>query len=112
LWRTFVDKFERFTPVLCTAAQYGVTQASEQEYLDLRTWFLDNYYELAPRLRPHMGSDVFGRLAGAYASQDRALDGFEAIFLPRTLNELLARDSGDLICVISQLSQAVYSVEV
>lgn len=112
MWNLFVDNFERFTGVLCAAARYGVTPESEQDYLALRTWFLDNYHEHAPRLRMYMSPDIFSlALEGGHVTQSRKMDGFEAIFLPLTLSELLEYDNGRLIHLISHVSQAVYAVE-
>jgi hypothetical protein len=111
-WQIFVEKFEQFTGVLCAAAQHGITQGSEQEYLGLRTWFLENYYEHAAMLRPHMGSNTEDSLAESAGSPGSAMDRFEAIFLPRTLKELLTHDDGGLISLVSRVSHAVYAVEI
>jgi len=109
-WASFVEKFEKFTHILCSAAQYGANPALELEYDGLRTWLLAHYYDHAATIRSRMGDDIFEPHA---AGDDAAvrMDRFEAIFLPRTIQELLAHDDGTLISLISQISHAVYSVE-
>ncbi|MDR3710265.1 MAG: hypothetical protein P4L33_18365 [Capsulimonadaceae bacterium] len=109
-WDVFVEKFEKFTHLLCSAAQYGATSTIELEYLALRAWFLAHYYDHAPTIRASLGEDaalVYDVAADASCQMDR----FEAVFLPRTIQELLAHDDGTLISLISRISQAVYSVD-
>jgi hypothetical protein len=116
-WPVFLDQFERFTDVLCCAAQFGVSESLEHDYIALRDWFGEHYYEHADRVRPHLhyaGSDdpLHSQLSGPTAmATDRQMDRFEAMFLPRSLGELLSHDNGQLISHISFISSAVYAVE-
>jgi hypothetical protein len=113
----FLDQFERFTDVLCCAAQFGVSESLEDDYAALRTWFAEHYYEHADRVRPHLhyaASDdaLHSQLSGPAAmATNRQMDRFEAMFLPRSLGELLSHDNGQLISHISFISSAVYAVE-
>jgi len=112
-WPTFVDQFEQFTDMLCAAAQYGITPGREQEYMALRHWFTEHYYEHAHRIRPYLDSSQPNAepTGEAGAATSRTMDRFEAIFLPRTLAEVLNHDDGNLISLVSQVSSAVYSVQ-
>jgi hypothetical protein len=110
-WGTFVHKFEQFTDVLCVAAQFGVDDRLDQRYRSLRAWFTEHYYHHTSRLRPHLGSDDRGVTTGGHALDAASrMDRFEAIFLPRSLAELLAHDDGNLISLVSDVSRAVYAV--
>lgn len=108
-WRTFIEKYERFTDVLCAAAKHGISPEGEIEYGALRSWFMDHYYDHAPRLRQQMHGFAFA--PGAGGADGQPMDTFEAIFLPRTLVELLAHDDGNLIGLVSSVSQAIYSLD-
>ncbi|HEY3328934.1 MAG TPA: hypothetical protein VGK19_02850 [Capsulimonadaceae bacterium] len=112
-WHTFVEQYERFTDMLCASAQYGVNEHREQEYLALRHWFTEHYYEHAHRIRPLLDSThaIAQPIGHASAASSRTMDRFESIFLPRTLREVLMHDDGNLIHIVSQVSQAVYSVK-
>jgi len=101
-WPVFVEHFEAFTEVLCCAAQFGVTSDDERRYADLREWFLEHYYEHAARVRQQLSRLSPAKNAGV------SVDPLEAIFLPRSLKELLLHDRGNLIGQISGLSDAVY----
>lgn len=115
LWLDFVDQYERFTDVLCAAAQWGCNPAKESEYAQMRRWFVANYYRLAARIRPYLDTEFAEDLqvGGAptitdYAGQKRTLDVLEALFLPLTLRDVLAGDNGNLIPHIARISAVVY----
>ena len=116
LWADFVDQYERFTGVLCAAAQWGCNADRESEYAQMRRWFVANYYRLAARVRPYLDEE-FGEEAQQgdaqpvvtdYAGQKRSLDVLEALFLPPTLRDVLRHDTGDLLPRIAQISTVVY----
>jgi hypothetical protein len=108
-WSHFVEKFEQLTDVLCGAAQFGVDPCKEERFRDLRNWFLEHYYEHSVRLRKELAKSSQIPFVDMQSSIEPNMDPFEAIFLPRTLPELLAHDQGNLIGLISSVSDAVYS---
>ncbi len=116
LWMDFVDQYERFTGVLCAAAQWGCDADRESEYAQMRRWFVANYYRLAARVRPYLDAEFAEEQAGGeappavmdYAGQKRALDMLEALFVPPTLNDVLSQDTGNLIPNIARISAVVY----
>ncbi|MBV9850921.1 MAG: hypothetical protein JO250_14710 [Armatimonadetes bacterium] len=113
LWQDFIGRYEAFTDVLCAAAKSGCDPRKESEYAQLRRWFVANYYRLAARLRPVLDAEFAGEEDAAptiadYAGQRRALDPLEALFLPPTLGDVLAQDTGDLIPRIARISDVVY----
>jgi hypothetical protein len=113
LWQDFIDRYEAFTGVLCAAAKSGCDSTRESEYALLRRWFVANYYRISGRLRPALEAEfahesIAAPLIADYAGQKRALDPLEALFLPGTLNDVLAQDTGDLIPHVVRISAAVY----
>ena len=114
LWQDFIDQYESFTGVLCAAAKSGCDPHRESEYAQLRRWFVANYYRLAARLRPALDAEFAGEARRRAApspttpGQRRTLDPLEALFLPASLSEVLAQDSGDLIPHIARISDVVY----
>ena len=111
LWTDFVDQYERFTGVLCAAAQWGCDAGRESEYAQLRRWFVANYYRLAARVRPYLDTeftDEAQQVVTDYAGQKRALDVLEALFLPTTLTDVLRHDTGNLLPHIARISAVVY----
>ncbi len=116
LWLDFVDQYERFTGILCAAAQYGCDVAKESEYAQMRRWFVANYYRIAARVRPALDEEFAGDLQQSvslpmvtdYAGQKRVLDVLEALFLPPTLRDVLRHDTGNLIPHIARISGVVY----
>lgn len=116
LWLDFVDQYERFTGVLCAAAQWGCDSQKESEYALMRRWFVANYYRLAARIRPHLDAEFAEDLRTGdgpptitdYAGQKRTLDVLEALFLPLTLRDVLSGDKGNLIPHIARISGVVY----
>lgn len=111
VWLDFVDRYERFTEVLCAAAKNGCDPRKEAEYAQLRCWFVGNYFRLAARLRPELEREFEGDGGPSiadYAGQKRTLDALEALFLPPTLREVLKHDTGDLIPRVARISEVVY----
>lgn len=116
LWLDFVDQYERFTGVLCAAAQWGCDPAKESEYAQMRRWFVANYYRLSARIRPHLDAEFAEDVQAGdapptitdYAGQRRVLDVLEALFLPLTLRDVLSGDRGNLIPHIARISGVVY----
>jgi hypothetical protein len=113
LWQDFIDRYESFTGVLCAAAKSGCDDGRESEYALLRRWFVANYYRISGRLRPVLDAEfahevISAPLIADYAGQKRALDPLEALFLPATLGDVLAHDTGDLIPRVVRISTAVY----
>ena len=113
-WNAFVERYERFCEVLCCAAKEGASDSHESEYLRLRCWFMENYYRHAPRLREYLEESEIPFAAAGVVIHDNTngvrhhVDGFEALFLARTLREVLTRDHGNLIRHISVVSTAVF----
>jgi hypothetical protein len=107
-WQEFVDRYERLTDVLCTAARLGVTSALEQEYTVLRRWFGARYQCVAHRVRPRLGEVDPASGGKCPEAGRRALDSLERILFYMSLRELLARDRGDLIPRVAGISQAIY----
>ncbi len=111
-WLNFIDQYEAFTDVLCAAAKTGCDGQKENEYAQMRRWFVANYYRTAARVRPYLEAE--GGEGGEppsitdYAGQRRALDVLEALFLPATLRDVLRQDTGDLIPRVARISEAVY----
>ena len=81
-WLRFVDHYERFTEVLCAAAKDGCDSRKENEYAQMRFWFMGNYYRTAARIRPvletEFEADSGGPCIADYAGQKRTLDALEA----------------------------------
>lgn len=100
-WSDFLRHYERFTDVLCVAAKTGITDRLEAEYAVLRFWFTQHY--------PHFSSRIRTLLIGA-AAPPAEKDPFEAVFSPVSLRDLLAADSGDLICRVTEISDSFYEV--
>ena len=104
VWQEFIEQYERFTDILCAAAKSGCDDRKESEYARLRYWFVGHYYRLAARIRPALDAEFQQETAPFYiapvvvdyAGQKRALDPLEALFLPVTLRDVFAQDSGDL----------------
>ena len=116
LWTDFVEQYERFTGILCSAAQYGCTAAKESEYAQMRHWFVANYYRIAARVRPYLDTEFSAEsdmevalpTITDYAGQRRTLDVLEALFMPPTLRDVLGHDTGNLIPRIARISETVY----
>lgn len=112
LWCEFVDQYERFTCVLCAAAQYGCDHKKEEEYAKTRSWFVANYYRIAPHVRPSLdiefATEQMPPAIADYAGQKRVLDSLEALFLPPSLGDVLRHDTGNLIPHVGRISAVVY----
>lgn len=111
-WLLFIDQYETFTDVLCASAKAGCDPHRESEYAQLRCWFVANYYRTAARVRPYLEAEfceaaILHNIVD-YAGQKRCLDALEALFLPRTLREVLKHDTGDLIPRVARISEALY----
>lgn len=111
-WLRFVDHYERFTEVLCAAAKNGCDARKENEYAQMRFWFMGNYSRTAARIRLALEAEFEAEGSGPsiadYAGQKRTLDALEALFLPPTLRGVLAHDTGDLIPRIARISEVIY----
>ena len=113
-WREFLDRYEQFTDVLCVAAKSGCDDHLESKYAVLRRWFMEHYYRVAPRLRPYLEAEgnpldlPLPHVLDQSTGLRRPMDAFEAIFMPKTLSEVLNSDQGDLISRVSHVSSAVY----
>ncbi len=115
-WEEFIDEYERFTGVLCAAAQWGCDGRKESEYAQLRRWFVTHYYRIAGRIRPYLDAESASEdpalqsqaVIADYAGRERSLDALEALFLPPTLRDVLCHDTGNLLPRIARISEAVY----
>jgi hypothetical protein len=87
-----LERYERFTSVLCLAAQYGPDTRREQMYTEVREWVRANQDGLPPLL-----------------SRAEITTQFFQLFEPETLRELLQSDSGDLIANVGHISEALYA---
>ncbi len=112
VWLHFIDQYERFTETLCAAAKNGCDCRREDEYAQMRRWFVANYYRTSARVRPALeaefGAEYSGPSIADYAGQKRTLDVLEALFLPPTLREVLKHDTGDLIPRVARISETIY----
>ena len=115
-WREFVERYEEFTDLLCVSAKKGVCSGREARYAAVRSWLLERYPHIAPRLRPFFhgswdNSAAALTLVDPVSEHRRALDCFESLLVPPTLEELFRDDSGALIDKVSRLSEAVYKCD-
>ncbi len=116
LWTEFVDQYEQFTAVLCSAARNGCTPGTEREYAAVRKWFTSRYAAVAHRVRPYLDVEFAcddpcptraSRIAD-YAGHRRQIDVLESLFQAASLHDLLHGDCGDLIPRVERVSNAVY----
>ncbi len=117
-WCDFIEKYERFTSILCETAKNGganISARAESEYVALRHWFLENYIVFGGRLRPYLAevgarTGIKAKIKVVHRSTGfrRSMDALEQMFVPVTLVDVLRQDMGDLIQRISKISDAVY----
>jgi hypothetical protein len=102
----FYEQYDALVGLLCLAAQEGVTPGAEEEYRTLRAWFCARYPAIKPALSAHLQSDPNDALLPGPWGR-RACDGFEALFLPPTLDAMFAADGGNLIGRLMRTQAAV-----
>jgi hypothetical protein len=115
MWAEFIDRYERFTNALCSAAKDGCNDVIEQEYAGARWWFATHYRKVAPRVRPYLDVEFSGESGlsrvseiADYIGNRREQDVIEALFRASSMRALLQNDNGDLIPRIGRISDAVY----
>jgi len=116
-WKTFLNRYERFTDILCAAAKNGCSADMESEYDAIRRWFNAEYCRVSERLRPYLlgisaeSWSIKTGLVPAGRSGFRRVDVLESLFKMTTLQQILDTDKGDLIDRVSLLSDAVYQCD-
>jgi hypothetical protein len=116
LWSDFVDRYELFTEILCSAARNGCDAGKESQYAQLRFWFAANYYRVATRLKPYLDAELNGEecrrsraaLVDDIRNHPKASDFLETLLMARSLRDLLKNDTGALIPLVARISEAVY----
>jgi len=91
----FFDQYDTLVGLLCVAAQEGVVPGMEEEFVDLRGWFISHYPKVKEYVAPHLDADPSDTLGVRWGR--RSCDAFEAMFAPPGLEEVLANDGGNLI---------------
>jgi len=108
-WRTayneFEDRYDHLVGLLCLAAHEGVTAKREEAYKEQRVWFLHNYAEVQRELGRYLRTDPSDTTPGLWGR--RPCDGYEALFLPGSLDALLAADNGNLIGRLTRTQEAL-----
>jgi hypothetical protein len=109
LWRAsyneFEDRYDRLVGLLCLAAHEGITPSREDAYREQRLWFLQNYASVKRELGRYLCSDPSDTTPGLWGR--RPCDAYEALFLPGSLEGMLAADNGNLIGRLTRTQEAL-----
>jgi hypothetical protein len=109
LFDTFYDQYDEMIGLLCAAAQIGIEPRMEEEYRGRRRWFTGNYPQrVRPLVQPYLTAACGAEhdAKSGFWERDTA-DAFEALFLPLSIDAMLAADGGNLIERMMQTQEAL-----
>jgi hypothetical protein len=100
----FGRRFDELVDLLCWSAKEGDHDGRDEQYAELRAWFIGNYEPVRPLLLEYLTSEADDMIP-ARPGQPAQRDAFESLFLPRDIDSIINSDT--VICRIIRTRQAV-----
>ena len=102
----FSDRYEDLVEVLCNAAQFGTNAKAERNYTDIRAEYLRRYASIRTMLTAFLEISPDDEASGIKL-MGRPLDAFELLVAPKSIEEFLTCDDGNMISRLTRTQEAI-----
>ena len=88
----FVSRYDDLVDLLCWTAKEGPSDMRRARYSELRSWFVQNYEPVRPRVLRYLDTLPDDREPVA-SGTEHPRDAFESLFLPHHIDSLIHSDA-------------------